>query len=122
VVKDFNGGPWAARGLVSRDGAAKVWAGSFGIVRGKLSTLLRRKRARICKARWRAAWFFLLTALAWGGGAAMEDADGGGFGRVKPNATDIEILFEAVQWQEIGKLQKLRHCGALHESRAAGNG
>ena len=31
------------RGLVSRDGAAKVWAGSFGIVRGKLSTLLRPK-------------------------------------------------------------------------------
>jgi len=43
---------------------------------------------------------FLLTA--WGG---RRSRDGGGFGRVKPNATDIEILFEAVQLQEIGELQ-----------------
>ena len=27
-------------GLVSRDGEAKVWAGSFGIERGRLPTLL----------------------------------------------------------------------------------
>ena len=44
-------------GFVSGDGKAKVWAASFEIERGSYyQPCSARKRARISKARWRAAW------------------------------------------------------------------
>src|ERR1051326_7358940 len=48
---------WQRFGFVSGDGEAKVWAASFEIERGSYyQPCSARKRARISKARWRAAW------------------------------------------------------------------
>ena len=60
-----------------------------------------RNWARICKARWRAASF------CWERGRWPRGRRGGlgGFGRVELNPADIEILFEAVQLQEVGELE-----------------
>src|SRR5271165_1503941 len=63
-------------GFVSGYGEAKVWAASFEIERGSYyQPCSARKRARICKARWRAAWSSW-AATGARGGAGMAGALG----------------------------------------------
>jgi len=102
VVKVSKVEPWAAARIGVQDGAAKVWAGQFRNRAWEAITLLRPKRARICR---HAGGRLGLSWTAWRGRRSRDGRrDGGGFRRVKPNATDIEILFDGPM-QEIGELQ-----------------